>query len=221
MTSISLLIPTGFGPEDERRIDIFNWVLARWMMQFSGTDWQVCLGTDNGEEFNRSRARNAAFQQSDGDILVLSDADTITTPANVLAAIDIVKKTGAWVIAHEYYYSVCEIYTDFILAHRPDFDLGDGSFHRTKIDWVMHNQSVAGVLVMPREAYESVEGHDERFKGWGYEDSAFAAKLDRVWGTAQRTSGHIAHLWHPRGLDFDQPYIKENQALFERTRDDV
>jgi predicted glycosyltransferase involved in capsule biosynthesis len=84
----------------------------------------------------------------------------------------------------------------------------------------MRNKSQAGVLVMPREAYEAVEGYDERFKIWGYEDNAFAEKLNKKWCPALRTSGDVVHLWHARGLDFDHPDIDVNRKLFEEIRDE-
>lgn len=219
---VSLLIPYGF--DDPRREEIFMWTLTRWRHHFP--DWQACLAVDpywqemgGRDTYNRSRARNRAFQKADGDILVLADADTACNKENVEQAVYIARTTNAWVIAHRTYYSLNEETTDELLQKPADTPL---TVKPLSYDWKMLNKSEAGVLVMPREAFEAVEGYDERFAGWGYEDNAFAETLKQKWGPPQRTPGDMFHLWHPRGEDtndpatFEQPYIKENEALLER-----
>lgn len=220
MKTVSVLIPTGF--KDRRRHEIYLWTTQRWMMLFP--DFQICLGTcldpddpnkvAGPETYNRSEARNNAFQSADGEILIITDADTATSHQNVLDAVDLVSRTQSWVIAHRTYHSLTQEYTDALLQDRPDVQLRPPF----PSHWTMRNKSQAGVLVMPREAYETVEGYDERFNGWGYEDNAFAEKLDKKWSPALRTSGEVVHLWHERGLDFEQPHIKENEALYEEIK---
>jgi len=125
-------------------------------------------------------------------------------------------KGAAWVIAHHIYWSLTSQFTDVILELPPETNnLGD--FYANS-DWKMVDKSDAGVLVMTRDAYEAIEGYDERFNGWGYEDNAFASKLRKFWGPSERTKGEVAHLWHPRGLDFEQPHIKENEQLLNEIK---
>jgi hypothetical protein len=50
-----------------------------------------------------------------------------------------------------------------------------------------------------RERYLSVGGHDERCRGWGYEDIEFHGRL-LASGGVRRLPGMLAHLWHPRPL---------------------
>ena len=207
----SLLLP--FASNDSRRVNIFCWVQRRWAHLFPG--WQLCLGRDSEEDFNRSRARNEAFKCSTGDILVLSDADTICTPGQIVEAIRRVQSGVPWVVAHDKYYSLTEHYTNELLTERPDVDLG--SLPKYESNWVMTNTSQAGVLVIPREGWEKVGGYDERFKGWGYEDNEFAVRLDREWGFHQRVSGPMLHLWHDPGENFSQPHIAHNELLYQKT----
>lgn len=210
---ISLLMPVGFT--DRRRHEIYLWTMSRWRGQFP--EWQFCEGTSSPTNYNRSQARNDAYRQADGEILVITDADCITNKANVLEAIRLVTSgKAAWVIAHHTFYSLTKEFSDALLVLPPEIDdLGD--FY-VNSDWKMVDRSDAGVLVVPRDAYESIKGYDERFNGWGYEDNAFAIKLRKFWGPSQRTRGDVAHLWHPRGEDFEQPYIKDNEKLYEEIR---
>jgi predicted glycosyltransferase involved in capsule biosynthesis len=216
MKNVSLLVPAGFT--DRRRHEIYLWVMNRWLSQFP--DWQVCIGEDDPTNYNRSRARNEAFSKAYGDILVISDADTVTSMDNIEKAIAQCLATESWIIAHEFYYSLSEEFTDYLLERPPTVELASVP-SRSMYNWVMHNKSEAGVLVMPRGAYEAADGYDERFNGWGYEDNAFASKLRKAWGEPQRTSGQVCHLWHDPGLNFQQPHIKENEALFEEIKNAV
>jgi hypothetical protein len=127
-------------------------------------------------------------------------------------AIDLCEYTGRWVIAHSNYYSLTEHYTDDLLQKDPAKE--DFYSAEYNSNWKMMSQSVAGVLVMPREAYETVRGYDERFLGWGYEDNAFQLDLDKFWGKHDRTAGSVYHLWHDPGLNFDDPNVPNNRQLF-------
>jgi hypothetical protein len=52
---------------------------------------------------------------------------------------------------------------------------------------------------LTRERYLSVGGHDERCRGWGYEDREFHGRL-MASGGVRRLPGMLPHLWHPRPL---------------------
>jgi hypothetical protein len=49
-----------------------------------------------------------------------------------------------------------------------------------------------------REAYEAVGGMDERVRGWGQEDSAFAHAVRTLFGPPVVLAGECVHLYHPR-----------------------
>jgi hypothetical protein len=57
-----------------------------------------------------------------------------------------------------------------------------------------------------REAFETVGGLDERFRGWGSEDVAFAESLTTLFSPPQIVRGDCVHLNHARigksGRDF-------------------
>lgn len=207
---ISLLVP--FSSQDEHRRQIFDWVIGRWARLHP--DFQLCIGRNNDDTFNRSAARNRAFEQSFGDILVISDADTVCHRLNVIEAIFMVEHGAPWIVAHDEYFSLTKEYTRELMKQRPDTQLKRPFIS----DWKMKEKSMAGVLVMRRDAWV---GYDERFQDWGFEDNEFAVRMDRTAGPHQRVKGPMLHLWHPRGLDFEQPLIEHNRRLYEETRDEA
>lgn len=209
---VSLIIP--FASEDERRIRIFEWVLGRWRSLFP--DWEIFVGWDNPDDFNRSTARNLALlQAAESDVIVVSDADTACNVDQINVAIDLVVNDKApWVIAHTDYYSLTQRYTDRLLETRCVSELS----RPYESNWVMHSRSEAGVLVIPSHPLVL---WDSRFNGWGFEDNAWAVEMNRKVGQYKRTRGDMLHLWHERGFDFDQPHIKDNERLYKEIRDGV
>lgn len=53
-----------------------------------------------------------------------------------------------------------------------------------------------GVVACTRQSYEAAGGMDERFKGWGYEDTAFLTVLANLFGARQPLPHTYTCLWH-------------------------
>ena len=56
--------------------------------------------------------------------------------------------------------------------------------------------SVSSVVVVSRKQWDLIGGFDEQFKGWGFEDTAFAAAA-ATFGGIVRMDGEVIHFWHP------------------------
>jgi hypothetical protein len=55
--------------------------------------------------------------------------------------------------------------------------------------------AVSGVIVVPRRVWDAVDGFDEGFVGWGWEDIAFARACELA-GGIERVDGPAWHLNH-------------------------
>lgn len=210
---LSVIIPYR-SDNGGHRDRIFNWILERYGKLYP--DAEVCIGEDDDEPFNRAAARNAAFQAATGDTLLIADADTVFHRAFVEAGIQMLwRDPRSWVLPYDKkgYYNLTEEYTDRLLA---------GSATRVyppreEVEYVHELESWAGLLIVPREAFELVGGYDDRFIGYGYEDNAFSMAMSTLWGPLCRLdNAYTLHMWHPQpnGDPFNHPHLGHNQQLF-------
>ncbi len=209
MTEVSVLIP--WRSDGAHRERSFDWARRRWETLLPGAELVVC--DDPNEPFSRGHARNLAFEQSSGEVVVVADADTTVGSAATLAKAIEMAAAGEWVLPYETYFNATEEHTQELLRLAPGDELHE------PVTWEFRlTDSISGALVMPREAFRTVGGYDERFIGWGYEDRAFAIALDTLWKPCVRLPGHVLHLWHPVGPSeaFGSPFIQQNQALHIR-----
>jgi hypothetical protein len=209
--NLSVLIP--YGGNDETRSRIFSWIMTRYSLLLPGVE--IVIGSSE-EPFNRAAARNSAFKASHGDVLLIADADTLFHTDQILTAIEMVEGKRTWVIPYTWYYNLSEEATENVLR----LDPGETILEPADPDlWEHKLESWAGLLVMPRAAFEEVGGYDERYELWGFEDNAIRLALDTLWAAHQRLDwGYCLHLWHPAPEveRFGQPHIVANRALYAR-----
>lgn len=206
---ISILFP--YRGDDGPRDQIFGHVLHWWKRHFP--EAQICVGRNFDQPFNRGTARNDAYQQSTGQLLIVADADTMPTLTGVRDAIADVAEAQCWSLPYgeTRYYNLTQETTRYVLDRKLDRIPEPTQFEHKVTSW-------AGCLVMTREAWETVGGYREDFTGWGYEDNYMALKLDTFWGPCHRQASYCCHLWHPIAKEntFEQPTIGHNRALYQR-----
>ncbi len=213
--SLDVIIPWGGSIDDPWRTSAFWWVRRRYHKLLP--EATVIIGTSNAEPFNRSEARNNAFAYSDADILVVADADTVFQPEAIRGAVNAIERGAPWVIPYREnggYYNLSQNATRAVFGRDPAEEIAEPV---DEDDWEHKLTSWAGILVLPRTAWEKVGGYDEAFVGWGYEDNAFRVALDRLVGAHRRVqTGFVLHLWHeaPESVRFEQPFIEHNRRRF-------
>lgn len=209
--TVSVVIP--YRPDGELRAASLGWCLRFWEARLP--DAEVVVADAGGDPFSRAASLNKGVAESSGGRLILADADTVT---DVVAGLLEVVNAGGWAVGHAEgcYWRLPEEASRRLLEHDPaepllhPASLGCNDTHRMT--------SVSGVLAMPRNAFLAVGGLDERFRGWGGEDRAFAWVLDALWGPHHRTFGNALHLWHPEQGWPDNPCGDEGWTLEARYR---
>lgn len=183
LSDVSVLIPwRGGDPQRER---VWQHIESLWEQ----TDVELCVGVDDpGGPFNCSRAINRAFKMSTKPYIMQFGADCIPSVTALCGGLDVLRSGAAWVPLFDRtdYYN--EFATQEILRGIPRITC------TTDPNLAVPFQT--GVLGMTREAFVETGGSDERFEGWGAEDSAFRMVLWRLYGGGDPLPFTLHCMWH-------------------------
>lgn len=191
---ISFLVP--FRGEGHRA-DVWRFVSLRLFREHPDAEIVVC--SDDGQDpFGKSQAVNRGAEAARGDVLFIWDADCWAPPEQVEAAAAVVRDDpNTWARPWRRKVKLGQAETARILALGGDWD---GTWDRKAPREAMNAFWASPPLALHRSAFEEVGGMDERFRGWGGEDIAFARALWKTGhGFAKGIPGDCVHLWHPRG----------------------
>jgi hypothetical protein len=140
---------------------------------------------DPGHAFNKSWALNTAARQAKAECVTIHD-DDLAVPASYLATS--VRAMGSCAGARPVRFI---LYLDERTTQR--WTAGASSISDARVERVVANSP--NPVVIARDAYWRVGGHDESFVGWGGEDDEF---LSRARTLAFLDAGVMpaVHLWH-------------------------
>jgi len=165
---------------------------------------EIVEGHHEGDgPFNRSAAINRGAE-SEWDVLVILDGDTVLDAERLIAAVEQAGDYGEMVLP----YSARNMLTE--AGTRRIIDGYEGSWER--FVQTRERCRVSCCVVVPRALWDAVGGFDERFEGWGGEDEAFEAAC-RVVGGVRRLQGANWHLWHRPSPHHDTSTPLYRQAL--------
>ena len=162
----------------------------------------TALPADSGDDkFSRAASRNTAVRHgASADVVFLHDADMVLPSEAYHEAAELALGTEEMVVAFRHYRPLDRATTEQVLD-------GADPFTATPVD-VFTDFSVGGVIAITPSAYWRLGGQDERYVDWGYEDSDFARRAERL-SAIHRVDHPGVHLWH-------EPATTEaNLALFE------
>lgn len=169
------------------------------------------------EVWSRSRALNAGFAVSKGNLLVSTDADMVFSPKSFER---IVETASAQPQAA--YFLQCRdlpegMDDEWVAQHPSNWDEMESS-SRLRPRWGM-----GGMMAISRRGFFEIRGFDERFHTYGGEDLDFAQRARRagfktVW--VNDPDVRMYHMWHPSTRAVvDQ--TEEGRATVKRNRDIV
>jgi hypothetical protein len=168
------------------------------------------IDADSGHQpFSRAGSRNHGVrlaQDVGAEVVVLCDADTLPEREPLLAAID-GAHDGLLHLPYRLFKGFSPKGTAAFLSGTPAHQCGV----ELQTEW-----STGGVMVIRPDAWWRMGGSDERFRGWGFEDTATRVAADALLGPTVRHDGTIYHLWHPTARNPASPLFKANEALMRR-----
>lgn len=190
----ALLVPFRFD-EDSARDRAWRYVRSYYQHTHSGMT--VTVGTCHPKEpWSKGVAVRRAFDRTKDDVLVVADADVLVPPDCLAECVETVQAGTPWAQPHGRVYRLSHVQS----AHAMESltprisELSTEALERRSHACVPGG----GIVVVSRDAFETVRGIDPRFVGWGGDDISFARALDTLCGEGVHLAGAMWHLWHPR-----------------------
>ena len=203
---VKVIIPWRPQPS---RLAAYDATTAWYLENLPGAE---IVAVDSGDvPFNLARCRNVGISQVAGldEVVVIGDADTIPSLEPLLAAISAAADSGLVHLPYTRYQWLGAAGTAAFFAGSP----------LAGVEATLVVGACSGVYVTTPRTWASHGGQDERFRGWGFEDSAwFAAHTTLLGSQPQRHDGDVYALHHETQLREGEQY-EANAALRERYRD--
>lgn len=189
-----------YREDSEERRRNYEYVVSRW----EDLGVEVITGRMNESgPFQMAKMLNRAFLASTGDNVVIYGVDHLPPDAQFLRGVEYHLHAHPWM---PLYGKTLE------LDPGPSVGVRTGLVRpSTELSGALIGQCT-GVIAVTREAWKAIGGADERFVGWGYEDTAYRLSLTKIYGNPWRQpTTTLIGLYHP-----PQPRQgSNNKALFE------
>jgi predicted glycosyltransferase involved in capsule biosynthesis len=199
-----------YQPDHGPRDTIFKWIKKYYAASMPKIE--LCIGMVSGRSFNKSRGLNLAALKATRDIFVIADGDVIYDPAVITDAVKLLKNY-AWVIPfhNRKIINLSQSNTEKLIKTAPGWPL---QISMNDIAIEKRGDNFAGkLIVISRGNFRKIGGFDERFIGYGWEDSAFQNATSTICGPFKRLDRKIYHLWHPRVHARGNPDWEKNRKL--------
>lgn len=214
---LSVLVPWRAGDPDREKA--WTYLQAYWLAISSDLimDIEVVEGHDSGVgPFNCAQAINDAFRKSTGRYVAIFGADCLPDLRSLeITWHRLTAGQAPWVPMYNRVDYWDKAGTSAIIdeAYFPD---------EVSICKPMSVPFQTAYLAMPREHYIEAGGHDERFVGWGAEDSAFRRSLYLLYGDQESVDLPMRCLHHAGGhrsmSDNNLKLIREYEQIDDKDR---
>ncbi|WP_392398868.1 glycosyltransferase [Corynebacterium lehmanniae] len=150
---------------------------------------------ENGDPWSRSRALNAGFAESNGKVLISTDADMIFTPNAISGILQRFDSATSRVCILQCKDLPEQMNADYFAT------LDSIDFEKCESESLFRPRyGMGGMIACTREAFLRARGFDERMHTYGGEDIDFAQRLRKLgyrfdWINDPQIA--IYHIWHP------------------------
>lgn len=192
---IDVLMP--YRPASHHRVRIKNANTKLW--EAAQFPVRVIVGQHGNEmsrdPFNLAKAANEAFRRSSADIVLLHGTDHLPPDPMRLAWIVDELQHHPWLGVYANTHALTQASTEQILV------AVEAGYRRVHPQWITVGAKApfcTGIMAFRRDAWEQLGGMDERFAGWGCEDTALRLAAETMFGKPPLPYGNLVTMWHSR-----------------------
>ena len=206
---ITVIVP--FCPDGGQRDANYSWVTKRLRKLLP--DAEILVPTQNTLPFNKSAAVNKAAKMASNDILMVCDADIAFDMDLIKNSLEIVNDVP-WISPFCERWDLTHVSTNEVLKAPCDVEMKSFGID-VKRKYKEVRCRAGSVFIMTKKNFYKVGGFDERFAGWGFEDSAFELAARYTIGDCAEIDNIVYHLWHPLGDNQFPHHTEWNRLLYE------
>jgi hypothetical protein len=192
--------------EQPSRVYAFNAITNHYKKHF--VDVPLYYGDFPSERWNTSGSRNIACEKAfaDGcDVVAVMDADFFMHPEAIREGVEKAVKLGRMVIPFQNLYFLDQVFSQKLVE-------GELGLNKIGLYFPVYRHQVAGSNIITKKVFETLNGWDERFLGWGYEDVAFTLAHETLIGPVSKINNYAASLFHE---DRDKELVENNKEHAE------
>lgn len=201
--SVTVVMPWRDQGDKDRQASK-EWLVGWYHRRFP--DWHVMLADSPGM-WSKPTAINNAVAMAPSDVVVVTDTDVFPDHRTVLRTAVRHALTAPWVVPHGLVHRLRAEPTAAILGTYAAAQPAYGPLVRSPYLGVPGG----GLFVVRRSRFLATGGFDQRFRGWGGEDTSWGVAADCLLGKHLRYPHvNLMHLWHAPGLREVDPHYGEN-----------
>ena len=181
------------------------------------------LFVENADEFMKSYSFNMGAEHATGSILAFWDVDVLIDPKHIQTAYEVIEEgkfdhiypfNGTFIDVQKDKFQLCDF--------QPKSDMFE-TFYKMWKDrhesfQFASGSSPGGCNLISRKAFERMGGYDDRFIGWGFEDTDFrerSLKFNSV-QTINADDAICWHLHHENAKRTENPYFTRNMQIYNQ-----
>lgn len=192
--------------EQPSRVYAFNATIDYYKKEF--VDVPIYYGDFPSDRWNASGSRNIACDKAfaDGcDVVAVIDADFFMHPDAIREGVKKAVELERMVIPFQNLYFLDQDFSERLINKK----LG---LNQIGMYFPVYRSQVGGSNIVTKKVFETLNGWDERFIGWGYEDVAFILAHETLIGPVTKINNYAASLFHE---DRDKELVDVNKKHAE------
>lgn len=194
--NLSIILPISKYLNGDREDHLF--FIKNWYNEcFPDAEIIISIDNSNRTLFCKSKAINDGVKLTTKDNLLIADIDMYISKFQILENLKKIDKYG-WIIPYDKLIK---------LDKKQTFELMHGNIFPEENKYYNLHVRAGGLQLVTKEVFNLVKGYDERFIGWGGEDTSFCASIECLYKQGYKSSGESYHLYHAR---------QENIALYKK-----
>jgi mannosyltransferase OCH1-like enzyme len=214
--NISFIIP--YKPDNGPRDKIFNFVYNKYKKDFPNSEFIFGEDTSGEEHFCKSHAVNDGVAKSKGEIIIITDGDLIVDKKVIEKGIAGLR-TSPFILPFGYCANLTAKISEEIVNGQkfmePQMRQNNYVVRNIRVGESQWGDKLAGLIqIITKDLFYQIGGMDERFKGWGYEDTVFCWRIMKEIGDYDiLPNDWIYHLHHEQNNPFNEANYELAQKI--------